>query len=66
MSEKSQDFRPDDILGVSQGIKGFDTSDFCEVFSMNYRFRKIQVGIKKNMAIKPILSPLCPKAGFFL
>ena len=34
MSDISQGFRPADILGVPQAIKGFDKSDFCEVFSM--------------------------------
>jgi hypothetical protein len=32
---------------------------------LHQEFRKIQVGIKKNMAIKPGLSPLYPKAEFF-
>jgi len=31
-SDISQDFRLADILGVPQAIKGFDKSDFCEVF----------------------------------
>ncbi len=34
LSDISQDFRPIDILEVPQAIKGFDKSDFCEVFSM--------------------------------
>jgi len=33
-SDVSQDFRPADILGVPQAIKGFDKSDFCEVFNV--------------------------------
>jgi len=33
MSDISQHFRPADILGVQQAIKGFDKSNFCEVFS---------------------------------
>ncbi len=33
-SDISQDFRLADILGVPQAIKGFDKSDFCEVFSI--------------------------------
>ena len=33
MSDLSQDFRPTDILGVPQAIKGFDKSDFWEVLN---------------------------------
>jgi len=40
LSDLSQDFRPADILRVSQAIKGFDKSDFCEVFSI---YRKVTV-----------------------
>jgi hypothetical protein len=31
MSDILQDFRPADILGVQQAIKGFDKPGFCEV-----------------------------------
>jgi hypothetical protein len=31
-SDKSQDFLPADILGVTRAIKGFDGADFCKVF----------------------------------
>jgi len=31
MSDISKVFRPVDILGVPQAIKGFGKSDFCEV-----------------------------------
>jgi len=34
LSELSQDFRPADILGVPQAIKGFDKPDFHGVFSI--------------------------------
>jgi len=34
MSDISKVFEVDDILGVPQAIKGFDKSDFCEVFSI--------------------------------
>jgi len=33
MSDISPVFRPADILALPQSIKGFDKSDFCEVFS---------------------------------
>jgi hypothetical protein len=33
-SDISQVFEVDDILGTPQAIKGFDKSDFCEVFSI--------------------------------
>ena len=33
MSDISQVFRPADILGVPQAIKGFDKSDFWEVLN---------------------------------
>ena len=33
-----QVFRPADIRGVPLAIKGFDKSDFCEVFSMHLSF----------------------------
>ena len=33
MSDLSQVFRPADILGVPQAIKGFDKSDFWEVLN---------------------------------
>jgi len=35
VSDKSQDFRKADILRVPQVIKGFDKSDFFEVFSIH-------------------------------
>ena len=34
MSDISKVLRPADILGVPQAIKGFDKSDFCDVFSI--------------------------------
>jgi len=34
MSDISKVMGPVDILGVPQAIKGFDKSDFCEVFSI--------------------------------
>ena len=36
MSNISQIFRPADILGVPQAIKGFGKSDFCEVLNNLY------------------------------
>jgi len=36
MSDLSQDFRPADILGVLQEIKGFDKSDFLRFISTNH------------------------------
>jgi len=33
-SDLSKGFEADDILGVTQAIKGFDKSDFCEVISI--------------------------------
>ena len=36
MSDLSPVFRPVDILGIPQAIKGFDKSDFGEVFSIIY------------------------------
>jgi hypothetical protein len=35
MMDISQIFRSADILGFSQAIKGFDKSDFCEVFNVS-------------------------------
>jgi len=33
MSDLSQDFRPDDILGVPQATKGFDKSESVTLYS---------------------------------
>jgi hypothetical protein len=35
VSDISQVLEVDDILGIPQAIKGFDKSDFCEVFSIS-------------------------------
>ena len=43
MSDISQVFETDDILGVPKAIKGFDKSDFCEVISIYMKFRTIFV-----------------------
>jgi hypothetical protein len=37
LSDISHDFRSVDIPGVPQAIKGFDKSDFCELFSIDIK-----------------------------
>ena len=57
MSDISQDFRPADILGVPQAIKGFDKLDFCEVLNVLYCGTKSRIltgNITEVMISRPV------------
>jgi len=41
-SDISQDFRPAEILGVPQAVKGFEKSDFFEVLSISQQMQELR------------------------